>query len=120
MSSAISRRVDQSTAKIAETAARLRHPRQQNDENARLLALHANRLLQGGTRLLQDPERRVQQLSRTLETLSFNNVLARGYAVVRGPDGHVITKGADLAPDTNIRVLFGDQVEITATTGKSG
>ena len=53
---------------------------------------------------------RLAALSRLNESFGYKSVLARGYAVVRGPDGHAI-EGLD-------RVAFGDLLTIEMRDGE--
>lgn len=78
-----------------------RHPSALMDEKARHLALRAEGLARAGNRLLADPEKHLSHAARMLESLSFRKVLERGYAVVRGPDGQVISD-ADAAREAGV------------------
>ncbi len=54
---------------------------------------------------------------RALQTVSPLNTLARGYAIVQGPDGEVITRTGETALDQKIRVRVSDG-EFGATVDK--
>jgi exodeoxyribonuclease VII large subunit len=54
-----------------------------------------------------------------LTALSHHGVLARGYAVVRGADGHMIRKAAEAEMQEVVTVIFADgQVSMQPSTGK--
>ena len=107
---ALTRQIDKATACVNERAAKLRHPAQYVAEQARVLSIHTAALTRTGAKLTDDPTRKLDQAGRLLETLSFTQVLARGYAVVRND----VNAGATLTPGTDVSILFGDKVTKTA------
>jgi exodeoxyribonuclease VII large subunit len=68
-----------------------RHPASLIAEKARHAGMVAEALTRAGNGVLKDPEKHLAHASRMLESLSFQRVLDRGFAVVRGPDGQVIS-----------------------------
>jgi exodeoxyribonuclease VII large subunit len=118
---------------VESCAARIPHPRHQlarADERleallhrlrrcaAQITERSANRLAQLDAErrlrrcrdhLLTDAERRVTELGRMLDSLSYHEVLKRGFAVVRGPDG-VIMDAAAVTAGLPLDIEFrGDQ-----------
>ena len=94
---------------VKELAAQLPHPRRQ-------LALAAERLsgpaarfaaLLEKSRLLDQAERALNTLARVLESTSYHNVLKRGFAVVRGPDG-LITGAKAVTAGLALDIEFAD------------
>ncbi len=94
---------------VAELAAALPHPRQQ-------LALVRERLSGPAARLavllkkpplLSDAGSALKALARVLESVSYENVLKRGFAVVHGPEG-LISRAAQLTPGLALDIEFGD------------
>ena len=71
----------------------------QLDAGRRLTAAWAQRVKDAGGRL--------EALSRLLESTSYQKVLARGFAVVRGPDG-VVTEAAGVSPGLALEIEFAD------------
>ena len=65
------------------------------------------RLGQLSARALADAKEGVSALGRVLESVSYQKVLERGYAVVRGPDG-VISRAAEVSPGMAIAIEFAD------------
>jgi exodeoxyribonuclease VII large subunit len=55
---------------------------------------------------------RLAAASARLAALSPLGVLARGYAIVRGPDGRVLTAAASVAP--------GDRIDVALARGRLG
>ena len=53
---------------------------------------------------------RLEQLSKLMDTLSYRNVLARGYAIVQDGAGQVVTDAAVLKP--------GDPIHVILSTGE--
>jgi exodeoxyribonuclease VII large subunit len=54
---------------------------------------------------------------RVLQSLSYKNVLLRGYAVIRDADDRPLSRAAELGPDAAISIEFADG-RIAATTGE--
>ena len=117
--------------KVGELGARLPHPRQQlgfrgselealarrlaarqarlaETAEQKLSALDARRRLGRATELrLKDAAGKLEGLARLLESTSYQKVLARGYAVVHGPEG-LLTSAAAVAPGTALELEFAD------------
>lgn len=76
------------------------------------------RLHELGGRLMRPYEQRMSHAAATLEALSPLRVLARGYAVVRTEEGHVVSNVAQIAAGDEICIDFGKgsaKAEVTAT-----
>ena len=54
---------------------------------------------------------------RVLQSLSFREVLKRGYAVVRDEDNHVLTSALKVGPGRNLSVQWADGVVSVTTEG---
>jgi exodeoxyribonuclease VII large subunit len=68
--------------------------------------------------LLRERRARLDGLARQLEALSYNAILARGFALVRDADGGPLTRAADVAPGTRLSISFADgQIAATADDG---
>ena len=57
---------------------------------------------------LRPHDKQVAALSRMLESLSFRQVLARGYAVVRDTDGNLVANKKALKTGQDIQITFSD------------
>ena len=117
--------------KVAEMAASLTHPRQQLSFARQRLDDEVRRLIQAGGRVFTDPATELQRLdaslrlfqavtrrweearqsllalNRVLESVSYHNVLERGFAVVHGPRG-IVTRRKGLSGGTEIELEFAD------------
>jgi exodeoxyribonuclease VII large subunit len=98
----------------------LPHPRQQ-------LALARERLTAPSARLavllekppvLSDAGSALAALARVLESVSYENVLKRGFAVVHGPEG-LIGRAAQITPGLALDIEFANQ-EHAAAVGVPG
>lgn len=106
----LSARVDRDAQKLAATAARLA------PALARPLANDARDLARIGAGLrpfllntrLAAAGSRLNEAARMLASLGPDQVLARGYAIVRGPDGHVIASARAAAAQQRLTIRFGD------------
>ncbi len=94
-------------AAVARLAAGLPHPRQQLTFARERLQGEAARLGRAGKRALADADGRLDTLARVLDSVSHKKVLARGFALVRGPDG-VISRAKALKPGTALEIEFAD------------
>lgn len=74
---------------------------------SRLGALPA-RLDQAGKQAIVLRFRHLEQIAKLLGSLSYRNVLARGYAMVQDDKGGVITNAAALNPGDGLRLTFAD------------
>ncbi|WP_424813601.1 exodeoxyribonuclease VII large subunit [Roseococcus sp. YIM B11640] len=65
--------------------------------------------------LIRERAARVEGLSARLEAVSYNAVLARGFALVQGAGGQPVTAAAEVAPGARLTLTFQDgSVEATA------
>jgi exodeoxyribonuclease VII large subunit len=55
---------------------------------------------------------------RVLETVSYRAVLARGFALVRGSDGHLKRRAASIKPVETLTLTFADGETKAVATGK--
>jgi exodeoxyribonuclease VII large subunit len=103
-------RATRSAERLAGAAARLA------PALARPLAADAQKLTRIGTALrpfliearLARLDARLGEAGRVLASLSPLNVLARGYAIVTGPDGHVIASASAAAATPRLTIRFAD------------
>lgn len=85
-----------------------RHPESLIAEKGRHLSLIGQNLQRSGANLLKDPEKHLDHTVRMLESLSFKKVLERGYAVVRGAGGKVVSTGEAALAETELTIEFKD------------
>ncbi|MBI1300715.1 MAG: exodeoxyribonuclease VII large subunit [Alphaproteobacteria bacterium] len=100
--------------RYSRNAARLLHPRAviQNAQNK--LERWAETLDQSIKRSLKEKIRTLSNPSEKLELLSFENVLKRGYVVVRDERGKAVTNADTLMSGQHIQLQFKDQKTKTA------
>ncbi len=84
--------------------------RARNAALARALERRAggDRLPAAARRLLADRRRSLDALTRSLESVSYRNVLARGYAAVRGGGGRVLPTAAAARGARRVEIEFFD------------
>jgi exodeoxyribonuclease VII large subunit len=68
---------------------------------------------------LNDRATMLQGLERVLESTSYHKVLARGFAVVRGPDG-LLSGPEGVAPGLALDIEFAQDRHLPAVAGKTG
>jgi exodeoxyribonuclease VII large subunit len=75
---------------------------------AERLARTADRLQVAMEAVLRRERHRADRLAAQLDALSPLRILERGYAVPVAPDGRVLKRRADFAPDTRFRLRVAD------------
>jgi len=78
----------------------------------------ARRLGRCGRQIPVDRRDRLDGLGRVLESVSYRKVLARGYAVVRGPEG-LIARAAAVTPGLALAIEFADGKVAAQATAQS-
>ena len=69
--------------------------------------------------LIRERAARIEGLAARLEAVSYNAVLARGFALVQGVDGTALTLAAQVAPGAALTLTFQDgAVKVTSAGGK--
>jgi exodeoxyribonuclease VII large subunit len=117
LESAVQRLFVQRHERTMDLAARLPHPRRQH-------ALAQERFAEAKRRLetmIDRPDvilrkrEALKALGRVLETVSYRNTLARGFAVVHGANG-IVTRAAHLKAGDSLELQFSDG-QVPATAG---
>ncbi len=72
------------------------------------LDVTATGLARSGRTITEGRTERLSQFKRLLDTLSYRNVLARGFAVVQAENGRPITSAAATAPGQHVAITFAD------------
>jgi exodeoxyribonuclease VII large subunit len=65
-------------------------------------------LIQAATQQLADRRTGLNQAGKLLVSLSYKSVLARGYAVIKDADGHLVHQRAGLMPGDGVAIEFAD------------
>ncbi|MEO9299126.1 exodeoxyribonuclease VII large subunit [Devosia alba] len=73
-----------------------------------LLTPMSSRLRSGMTVRLSDCRKALSQADKMLASLSYRNVLARGYAVIKDADGNLVQERAGLSPGDAVAIEFAD------------
>lgn len=92
------------------------------DARGRDVRLLVGRLAQAGERRLADEDARLRAQGQMLGALSPLKVLGRGYAIVRGPDGHVLGEESPLVPGDEVRVRLATRsfgARVTQVDGRA-
>jgi len=76
---------------------------------AERVADRAARLGPAEARLLATSGERVAGLARLLGSLGYRRTLERGYAVVRGPEGGLLTRAGEVAAGAALEIEFADE-----------
>jgi exodeoxyribonuclease VII large subunit len=89
-------------------AARLPHPRETIAARRATLTLLGHRLDDRVARVLAAAAARLGALGPRLHALSYQSVLARGFALVTDPAGHAVTSARAVTPGRRLGLRFAD------------
>lgn len=96
--------------RLAQLSGRLPHPRARLSAMQDRLSYVGQALMRQHGRIIPPHTERLEKLSRLLESYSFERVLDRGYVVVRGVDGKIVTDAGSLQQNSDISLQFkGDK-----------
>ncbi|RWX76716.1 exodeoxyribonuclease VII large subunit [Neorhizobium lilium] len=109
-------RLGRAGASLAALPARLVGHLQRERQHLRSLSRHADTAI---SHTLNRSRSAITAQDRVLQSLSYKNVLKRGFAVVRGEDDHPLTRAAGIREGLAISVEFADG-RIAAVTGEGG
>ncbi len=82
------------------------------------LAGTGERLRPAAARLLERRKERLENLGLRLESVSYNKVLERGFALVRGTGGRPVARASNLKPGQEIAIRFYDGEAPAQVSGK--
>lgn len=102
-----------------EFGARLRHPKDRVEEARRNLAGWGERMTALGQKMLEKRQAELKSLTSMLDILSFEAVLERGFAVVYGPENHVITEASQTKAGQQVQIQFKQNKRVDAVVGTS-
>ena len=104
-------------ARLAGLAAKLVGPGQRIDHAASRLAGEARALATAAQATLRDRAARLQHAAALLEGLSYQRVLERGFALVRGAADHPVTSAKALSAGMAVSLRFHDGEAGATVTG---
>jgi len=104
-------RADLNAVEVALSRA---HPHRRIAAQKSALAKLAQQLEAAAQRMLSRRREPLRAIEHKLEALSPRRVLDRGYSLTFGPDGHLLTDAATVAPGSEVRVAL-QAGELTAT-----
>lgn len=119
MTAGFERFLSRRESRVTELAAKIRHPRHLIDEKQRMLTVHADALLRLGAKIGRAEEDRLKSLSRTLESLSFERVLDRGFVVVEDETGKLVASAGQVRPGQNVTLRFKGKARVGAVINTS-
>ena len=67
---------------------------------------------------LSDARTSLEGLDRILESISYRAILARGFALVRGADGQIRRRAADVVDGEQLLITFADKARTAAADGE--
>lgn len=106
--------------RLAESAGGLTSPRQRLNFARDRLGAQANALARAATRVTQAPGRQLAQTARLLDSLSYQRVLDRGYALVTDAKGKAVTSAKALRAGDDVTLNMKDGAVGARVTGAGG
>jgi len=84
------------------------------------IAANWSRIADRTDRIINDRRSRLAASVRVLSAVSYQNVLERGFALVRSGDGTLLRRAAETAAVTSGEIQFADGVRAVSFTGAAG
>jgi exodeoxyribonuclease VII large subunit len=100
-------------------SAQLRHPQNRIDEMRKTLSYHGDALTRLTPRLLTQKRERLSAAERMLESLSYENILKRGYAVVKTQDGALVANPDGVQAGQALAIQFAENKILDVTAGQA-
>ena len=107
-------------SRVIELVAKLRHPQNRIDDARKTLNYHGEHLKRLGNRLFDQKQEQLKSLGRMLDTLSYENILKRGYVVVKDQEGNPLTDPSQTMQGQGINLQFSENRTLSATIGEVG
>lgn len=124
MVNGLSRAFERQLAALQQSLGRLqgavRPPQQKLQHSAQILANMGARLASAYARMMQDRAVRLAAAGRMLDSLSFENVLERGYVVVRDGQGRVVSDADSVEPGAVLDLRFRKGGSVEAVVSRKG
>lgn len=95
--------------KLIHQTAALRHPKALLDDANKTLNRWSEQLTTAGSKITKDPSQRLQNFEKLLEAYSFENVLQRGYAVIRDKNGKAVTDAQNAQKHALLSIQFKNE-----------
>jgi len=111
--------LDAKSTRLIQTSSRLRHPKDSLEQRTQILKRWSEQLTALGVKLTIDPEKRLTHAGKMLEAYSFENVLKRGFAVIRDTDNTVITNPETIHSGQHLNIQFKDNKRVQAVAGQA-
>ncbi len=106
LSSASQRRQERESSRLQALSHRLSQARPQAERWQQQLHALSNRLLQTQQQTLQRRQQQLAHLAANLAHLNPEAVLSRGYSIVSGPAGDILSDAAKLSADSLLHIRF--------------
>lgn len=106
--------IDAKTAALARAAAALRTPGDRLKDAEKSLNRWGEALAGIGPKLLREKETALRHAGKMLEAYSFENILQRGFAVVRDESGNLIADGGQAGPGMLLDIRFRNDSRLSA------
>ncbi len=110
LASALFLGLERRRTRLASASAALRPAviRRETAETAKRLAESGARLRRAALRAVEDARRRLESQARLLESCGYQQVLARGFVLVRDDAGRPVTAAAEARPGLGVALTFHD------------
>lgn len=119
LSQAYARGIEQRRAAVLRLEATLLHPGQRVANARDILNIHSKSLSRISKNLMNKSKEKLEYLGRMLESLSYGQVLKRGYAVVRDESGSVISHAEAVKEGQTLEIEFAAHKKIGTRVTKA-
>lgn len=112
---AAEKKISQKSQEFSKLSAKLHSPAHNIAKFRQNIAFQTLNLARIGEKLLEKPETRLSYAEKMLNILSYENVLKRGYAIVRTKSGDIVTQASIARNEKTLHVKLAEG-EITVST----
>lgn len=106
--------IQEKRATLTEAAMLIVHPRDRLHREEIRLSRWSEQLIRTGSRLTQDLEKHLHHVGEMLKAYSFENTLQRGFAVIRGKNGAIISEAAQAVQAGEFDIQFKNKEKVAA------
>ncbi|MEM7650693.1 MAG: exodeoxyribonuclease VII large subunit [Pseudomonadota bacterium] len=109
--------IDTKRRPLIEASAKLRHPQERLNEAMKSLNRWSEQLQATAPNITKDRTQKINHLGKMLEAYSFENVLQRGFSVVRDQDGKLISDASAIKNGQALDLQFRNNGHIQVIAG---
>lgn len=118
LANVFTRYLDVKRLPLIESSAKIKHPKERIADAQRNLERWSEQLGSVQRKITYDHEQKLNYLAKMLEAYSFENVLKRGFSVIRNSDGKIVSSASNIKNSDILDIQFqnNEHVQVMATS----